>query len=188
MDIEKGKGKEEYVQSIKTILAEAHKLETITNDLFKLANTSFKEEISLNDKVNLSDLIIEIISVFSENVKYNYKENTDDCYVLGNMELIKIAISNIFDNCIKFSENPEIDIEINRINKKLVVVIKDNGVGIPDEQLKFIYNPFFRASNVINKKGFGIGMPLTKRILDLHNFYIEVSPNKPQGTKFQITF
>ena len=128
----KEREKEEYVQSIKTILAEAHKLETITNDLFKLANTSFKEEISLNDKVNLSDLIIEIISVFSENVKYNYKENTDDCYVLGNMELIKIAISNIFDNCIKFSENPEIDIEINRINKKLVVVIKDNGVGIPD--------------------------------------------------------
>lgn len=186
--LKKEREKEEYVKSIKTILTEAHKLETITNDLFKLANTSFKEEVSLNDKVNLSEVIIEIISEFSENVKYNYKENTDDCYVLGNMELIKIAISNIFDNCIKFSENPEIEIEINKINKKLVVVIKDNGVGIPEEQLKFIYNPFFRASNVINKKGFGIGMPLTKRILDLHNFHIEVSPNKPQGTKFQITF
>lgn len=187
--LQKERESDEYKKSFEKILIEAEKLENLTNELFKLATTSFKEEISINEEIHLNELILDIISENSENVTYTFNEEyKGESVIKGNWDLLKIAFSNIIDNCIKFSEKPEIDILIDENENDLRLTISDNGVGIPSDQLKFIYNPFFRASNVIEKKGFGIGMPLTKRILDLHKFQISVIPNDPKGTKFVVEF
>jgi len=187
--LQKDRNNDEYKLAFEKVLIEAEKLEKITNELFKLASTSFKEQIDLNDDVLLNDLILDLISENDKpEVKFNINENDNNAIIICNRELLKIAIGNIIDNCIKFSDKPEIDIDIIKIDNRFNLIIKDNGVGIPEDQLKFIYNPFFRAYNVIEKKGFGIGMPLTKRILDLHNFKIIVEANKPKGTKFTIIF
>ncbi len=189
--LQKDRSLVDYKASLKTILNESSKLEQITNELFKMADASFKEEINLEDQIELNELIFDVISEIKQenkNVKYNFNEDTDiNSIVCGNKDLLKIALSNIIDNCIKFSDNPLININIKN-KKRLVLTITDNGVGIPEDQLKFIFNPFFRASNVVNVKGFGIGMPLTKRILDLHSFSINVTSNQNKGTKFEILF
>lgn len=189
--LQKDRSLVDYKASLKTILNESSKLEQITNELFKMADTSFKEEINLENQIELNELIFDVISEIKQenkNVKYNFNEDTDiNSIVCGNKDLLKIALSNIIDNCIKFSDNPLININIKN-KKRLVLTITDNGVGIPEDQLKFIFNPFFRASNVVNVKGFGIGMPLTKRILDLHSFSINVTSNQNKGTKFEILF
>lgn len=189
--LQKDRTIEDYKKSIETVLNESSKLEELTNELFKLADASFRQEINLDDKIDLNELIFETISEIRDdkkNVKYNFIEDEEiDAYILGNKELLKVAFSNIIDNCIKFSENPLINISVKK-DEKLVLTIEDNGVGIPKDQLKFIFNPFFRASNVVDVKGFGIGMPLTKRIFDLHNFKIDVDSNQNLGTKFEISF
>lgn len=187
--LQKERKPEEYKKSINNILLESSKLEEITNELFKLADASFKDEIKLDDNILLNEILIDIISENqSENVKFELNEtNIKNAVINGNYELMKIAIGNIIDNCIKFSDNPLIKITIAYRNR-IIMEIEDNGVGIPEDQLKYIYNPFFRASNVVNVKGFGIGMPLTKRILDLHNFDIEVKSSQNKGTIFKIYF
>jgi len=73
-------------------------------------------------------------------------------------------------------------------NSKLFILITDKGIGIPQEELRYIYDPFFRASNTGTIKGYGIGLPLARNIIRIHNGELTVSSVINQGTKVQIAF
>ena len=67
------------------------------------------------------------------------------------------------------------------------IIIKDKGIGIPENEIKYIYDPFFRASNTKNYEGYGIGLPLTRNIIRMHNGKILVTSTESEGTTVQIT-
>jgi signal transduction histidine kinase len=71
-------------------------------------------------------------------------------------------------------------------NEQVIVVVRDLGVGIPASDLPFIYDPFFRASNTKNFDGYGIGLPLTRNIIKIHNGQMQVSSEVNKGTTVQI--
>src|SRR3546814_12196973 len=81
-------------------------------------------------------------------------------YLTGSRSLIKIALTNIIENASKFSANRKVDMVLHDMGREVMVHVADHGVGIPENELKYIYDPFFRASNVRDIKGFGIGLPL----------------------------
>jgi signal transduction histidine kinase len=64
----------------------------------------------------------------------------------------------------------------------VVITVQDKGIGIPSEELKYIYDPFFRASNTKSFEGYGIGMPLANNIIRLHNGTIRVQSKEGVGT------
>ncbi len=66
------------------------------------------------------------------------------------------------------------------------MIIKDQGIGIPESEMPFIYDPFFRASNTRHFEGYGIGLPLTRNIIKIHNGQLNVTSVVNEGTIVQI--
>lgn len=117
-------------------------------------------------------------------------EASGDAFDLaGDVDMFRIAISNLVDNAIKYNHNrPEIMIQLASDNDKLKITIADNGVGIPKEFIPQIFDKYFRVptGDIHDNDGFGLGLFLVKNILKKMNGRISVSSRTGMGTVFTI--
>lgn len=109
-----------------------------------------------------------------------------DISVNGNEYLLKVTFVNLFENGCKFSANKCSDVTISIKNDKVILHFKDNGIGIEEEDLPNIFTSFFRGKNKKYADGHGIGLSLTKKIINLHNGKIMVQSAPQKGSIFQV--
>jgi signal transduction histidine kinase len=193
--LNKERPEEEYRQSLQVILHEAGRLENITKSLLSLAQTGFDGKRQQLERIRTDELIFSVKNTIDrinpENrVEIDYTmlpEDEDKLVVQGNAQLLQLALSNIVQNACKYSDNRPAYIALAATDKNNVIIIKDNGIGIPAQDLPFIYEPFFRASNTSSYKGYGIGLPLARNIIRLHGGNIIVNSQQDQGTEIRIT-
>ena len=69
---------------------------------------------------------------------------------------------------------------------QIIIVIKDRGIGIPEDEIKYIYDPYFRASNTNRFEGYGIGLPITRNVVKMHDGDLLVSSVLNQGVTVEI--
>jgi signal transduction histidine kinase len=105
---------------------------------------------------------------------------------------IRIVLKNIFENAIKYStpESKPIEIFLKQEDKIIVVQIKDDGPGIPEEHIPYLFEPFYRVDKSRSKKtgGYGLGLSLCKKIMEAHGGRIEVFNNEQRGVTVLLTF
>lgn len=194
--LSKTRSSEEYIEALTIILAEADRLEKITKSLLFLAQTGFNGKTQKYDKVRMDQLLWDVKSTMDKinsknKVQLNLSlmpESPEQLKIKGNEQLLHLAISNIVNNACKYSNNQPVMLSIGNTGDKVVIVVKDTGIGIPSSELKYIYDPFFRGSNTREYEGYGIGLPLTRNIVRLHKGEIVVSSRVNEGTTVQLTF
>ena len=144
--------------------------------------------------VDIHDLIQGVVNNFSIQMEKKggqiYEElNAAEAVLKLDIVHFTNVISNLIDNAIKYSnENPEIRINTETRNGKLLIRIKDNGIGIRKEDQKRIFEKFYRVptGNIHNVKGFGLGLSYVKKIVEAHNGNIRIRSEPNQGTEFEI--
>ena len=145
-------------------------------------------------EINLNDVAGSVASNFqirvnSQNGQLRTHFAADHPVVKGDEVHITNVLFNLLDNAVKYSTgNPEIEFSTENKNGWVVVAVKDNGIGIPREHQKQIFERFYRVptGNVHNVKGFGLGLSYVKRIIDVHNGQIKVDSTPGKGTRFRI--
>lgn len=186
----------EYQESLNSILHEAERLERITKSLLFLAQTGFdgkkqKMEVLRADQL-LWDVKETIDKLNPKNKVYIdlslVPDNPLKLKIRGNAQLLHLAISNIVSNACKYSSNQPVKVSVGTTHDQVVIVVKDKGIGIPESELEYIYDPFFRASNTKNFEGYGIGLPLARNIMRQHKGTINVSSAPGEGTTVRLTF
>ena len=112
----------------------------------------------------------------------------DKITITGNINLLKLALSNIIQNASKYSNSSPVNVSLTTDNEHAVIIVEDEGIGIPEKELKYIFDPFFRASNTKPFKGYGVGLPLAQKIVRLHRGELHYHSKENAGTTVQIFF
>jgi signal transduction histidine kinase len=107
--------------------------------------------------------------------------------VMGDNNLLKIALVNLIKNAILYSPlDKKIEIKIEEDESRYIVTIRDQGIGIPKESLKSIFDRFYRVNQNRVGVGSGLGLPIAKRILDIHRFNISIESRFTEGTEVKV--
>jgi PAS domain S-box-containing protein len=181
----------------KDMAAFIHKSSRRLNDtLTSLLDISKLESQKMNiktDKIELITILKECKSNFDElatakGLIINFISSKDKIYVKGEYSILNKIFSNLLDNAVKYTKHGEINIiaEINRDNA--VVKISDTGIGISEEHLDMIFEPFRQASEGLIRKyeGTGLGLSLTKKFVDILNGSLEVQSEVNVGTTISV--
>jgi len=123
----------------------------------------------------------------NERIRLHDGEMNKAATVKANPYLLKIALKNIIDNACKYSEK-EVDITLRQEDRHLVLEVKDQGIGIPPEEIEHIFQSFYRGSNTHDYAGQGIGLSLTQKIISAYNARLEISSEIEKGTKVRVIF
>lgn len=194
--ISKERSHEEYRQSIASVLHEAEDMNALLNDLLIFARVDAAKGLGTIEEIRLDDLLWEINQKLQQKdprVKIrlellNLPDNSDLLNISGNRHLLSVAFTNIIDNAVKYSDFKEVNVQFIYRSDEIRVAVIDRGIGIDETDQKYIYEPFFRGANARNVQGTGIGIPLSARILKLHNGRMDVVSEKNKGTTVTIRF
>lgn len=171
-----------------------HQIDNINNLVKSLLTLSrfdanvieFKKE-EINVKILIQD-IIKNTDILRELKQVNIKSNVKDIIFIGDYSWEKEALTNIIKNCIEHTpENKSIYIDCDQNNFYTKIVIRDEGCGVDKEDLKHLYDRFYRGKNPSNDS-IGIGLSLSKTIINKDNGYIKTSSVLNEGTTFEIKY
>jgi PAS domain S-box-containing protein len=138
-----------------------------------------------SDLIAISKRCMEDIkAIYGNTTNFVFTISQNLKYALIDESLLRHVLNNILSNAVKYSEKKKpVNFDVSLKDKKIIFIIEDKGRGIPENDLKFIYEPFHRASNVDNVKGTGLGLTIVKRCVELHNGTIELKSKINKGTK-----
>lgn len=180
---------EERLLSVKE---EAERLSSLVSDMQKL-NKYDESSIKLKkDNVNISDIICFVIFQFSnlaksKNIKIEYEKKNINLYC--DKDKITQALVNILSNAIRYSnEGSTIFIEERLKDNKVIISIEDQGIGISEEDLKYVFERFYRADKSRTRAtgGTGIGLTIVKSIVSSHGGEVKLESKLGEGSKFTI--
>lgn len=193
--LKKDRSLNEYKTALSTVEKEAQRLDLLVNNLLNLAQTGHDNKGLLIEALRIDELVVGIKESIDKTnldnrIDLDFSElpvDSESLIISGNHNLLTVAMTNILDNACKFSNNKEVVIKIASIDKFVEISIRDQGVGIPQGELKSVSDPFYRAANVRAFRGFGIGLSLAQRIIKIHGGKMDISSEVLKGTKVKIT-
>ncbi|EGN66052.1 sensor histidine kinase [Fusobacterium nucleatum] len=184
---------EEAMESFEVINRQAKKMTSLINQIMELSKLERQNEIE-KERINFSNIILQLLEDYRtllENSNIELITNIEkDLRIYGNKLMIERLFINLFTNAMKFTKTT-ISVSLNRINKEIILQIKDDGVGIAKEEQKYIWDRFFQINNSRNKdknRGSGLGLSMVNKIAQLHSATIEVESEIGKGACFIVRF
>ncbi|WP_435355893.1 ATP-binding protein [Emticicia sp. SJ17W-69] len=192
----KTRSAEEYISTLKNFEQDINSMVNLISGLLELARMNADSQSIPFADVRIDELLWQTENMIkSKTPMYKINiifeeipENDESLIVNGNAELLILVFRNLIENGCKYSENNKVDVKINFDKNKILLDFADEGVGIPLNEIEHIFEPFYRTQKTKAISGHGIGLPLTKRIVDLHGGEILVNSTENVGTTFTVIF
>lgn len=191
--LSKERSKDEYAQILNSVLEDAENLTDLTNGLLQLAQSELNEQRFVFYEVRMDELLLEMGNLIKlkqngkVDIQFEKLPDTDTQVTCqGNEILLKILFLNLVDNACKFSTDSTARVSIGFHSRYIQIQVSDNGIGIAQEELDKVFEPFYRGQNVHQTRGHGLGLSICKKIVQLHKGHISVSSTLNKGTVFTV--
>lgn len=174
------------VMRLQTIVEDLEEINSIDE---QIGNKTFSK-FDLNRLIN--DLIVDL-NVHAQQKKISLEfedKSAQSNMVLGDVESIRRVLTNLLINSIKYGiENGKTTVEIFDIEDKVLVEISDNGIGIPEEDIKHVFDRFYRVDPSRSRElgGSGLGLSIVKHIVEAHGGTVTVKSKEKKGSTFGFT-
>lgn len=184
---EHGPNREKHLGKIKRSV---DNLTGVLNDFLSLSKLEEGKVVTEESEVDLRQLCKDIIEDLDGIIKSDQKIWVNakvDSTIKTDKRTIRNVLFNLISNAIKYSpDDGTIECNLDKTRKHMIITIKDDGIGIPEEEQKYIFTRFFRATNVENIQGTGLGLTIVKRYLDLLGGEITFESASDMGSTFRI--
>jgi two-component system, OmpR family, sensor histidine kinase ArlS len=191
--LHKDRSPEEYRQVMLSIREDVQQMRQLTKSLLEIARTGAEGSIELSE-VRIDEVLFKVVAAvqkispeYKVEVHFNdFPEDEKSFLVFGNGDLLYSSLQNIVENGCKYSPDFLSWLTLSFENEEVIVEVRNNGDVIAEEEIKNIFQPFYRATASADIKGFGLGLALARRIIHLHKGTISVQSDIATGTVFRI--
>lgn len=185
----------EHETILQNLLSDADRLIGLTNSLLQLARTLEtidqlpRHPIRTDDSLFAArDELTAARPQYQIDIDYgNIPESETETLVAGNDDLLKQVFINLLDNACKYSPDHTARVRISTDNTHCHIAVSDRGIGLTPEEITRIFEPFYRATTALDYPGFGIGLSITARLIQLHHGTLSVKSEPGQGSTFTVS-
>jgi len=189
-----GEVKPEVKETIDKVYKSSKSLTRVVEELLnvsKIEQGGMKYEMNAFDLAELAKEMVDNLSINAKEKKLNlnFTSNIDDNYIIiADKEKIRQVILNLIDNSIKYTSSGGINVNLKRVDGKVVLSVKDTGMGISEESKKNLFQKFVRGEgSKVNSSGSGLGLYLVKEIIEAHHGFVWAeSEGEGKGSTFII--
>lgn len=187
--LDENPSKQDCLESLEVVKNQTNRMIVLVNDLFDMSTVN---SCKMDGLVKVNEVVEEIIQELAHRITEKHillQLDLKPCSVKANSVMLKHAISNIVENAIKYNyEAGKIEVIVYPKESSCVIFVNDTGIGISDEQAKYIFEPFYRVdqSRSRNVGGAGLGLAIAMDIILKHQGTINYSLVNPTGSNFKI--
>ncbi len=183
---------EERKRYLETAVQHCKRLSSLVSDLFELAKLEAQDSVLHREPFSLSELVQDVVQKFhlsaqEKEVAIEANIGDDLPFVYGDIGLIERALENLLGNALRHTpERGSVRVTLSKNGGNVLVQVSDTGHGIPEEEISLIFNRFYQAGKDKGRRSgrSGLGLAITKRILELHGSDIDVQSTINAGTTF----
>lgn len=187
---------EEAVNVLKSLKEDQQEMIDLTNSLLLLSQYENIQYSKNWPKIRMDEIIFDTIGatkklLLDSKIIFDFKLNPkDDLYLTlpGNETLLRSAIRNLIKNAYQYSTNKEVYVSLEANENEINIIIENDGQIISPENEEKLFIPFFRGENAMNKKGSGLGLPIVKRIAELHKATLSYESIGDNLNRFKFTY
>lgn len=193
--IETGMATEADVHHFATeIHKNSNRLLTLINDIIRLSELDVSEDAPLMEKINLAVIArtaTDMLAINAEKNSVTLSYDGSHGYIYANKMMMEELVYNLTDNAIRYNnKNGSVDVSVKTVDGKVILRVKDTGIGIPKEHQERIFERFYRVDKSRSKStgGTGLGLAIVKHIVARNNAQLDMDSEPGKGTDIKVTF
>lgn len=181
----------EYKEIISEALTDVVKIKKSLSQVLDLAWAESQQKNLNFESLNLSELLGEVVDIafkLGNQKKLDIKSSIPpEIYIQGQKDKLAQMVLNLIENSINYTDSGHVEISLEDHHHSVIIKVEDTGRGIANEEVKYIFERFYRGRSSTKTKGTGIGLPIARSIAKMHGGNIKVQSDSKTGSKFTIT-
>lgn len=180
-----------YINLLKSALVGVKRMNKLSTQLLLLAQTSADSSEKKFSQIRIDDILWSVKDELSKahtgytiDIEFDMAISDRTLSTIGDAELLKVVMLNLMENGCKYSDDNKVSVVLASGENEITIRFVNKGIGISHDDVDKIFEPFYRGGHSKKVKGFGIGLPLARRIMELHNGKILVSSVPNDVTTF----
>lgn len=191
LTLSKDRTKVDYRKTLKETLIDTDRISRLVNNLLDLAWVGMSRDVHNNKQFNLSELLDNLVQLalklgLQKGVEIQSNINSN-AKIYGDEGKISRAILSLIDNAIKYTpSNKRVYITLKKLKRKIIIIVRDEGIGISKVDLNHVFERFYRGSKTASTLGSGLGLAIANGIIKNHNGEIKIDSRIGKGTVVKV--